>query len=267
MDCLVLPIQKGGSRNPPVTARCGSLLPSASADACSSDDAAAFEGLKIAIIPTDAAASRTPSPASTGARIFPGSHAYLLVPESVLLNLSLSRLKVADPTVAPDIAADDVAMVTPPLLRYALAHEMAHIKHEDYAVRGAAGVGSAVITAGVGKVAARLFSLQPQTGTLLSLWAILPAFFSYKWLCREQERRADAAAGHAGYAAGGVEYWARHCSFMTSNRLRHNPAAGQAEWGPWRSHPPAAERLHQLKAIADHQQQPQQPQQPQDLVQ
>lgn len=207
--------------------------------------------LKIAIVPTDVAAARTPSPASTGTRLFPGTHAYLLVPESVLLNLSLSRLKAKDPTAEPDIAPDDASMVTPPLIRYALAHEMAHIKHEDYAVRGAAGVGSAVITAGLGKAAARMFSLQPKTGTLLSLWAILPAFFCYKWLCREQERKADDGAGYAGYARGGVEYWARHCSFITSNRLRHNPAVQQTEWGPWRSHPPAVERLQQLKNISD----------------
>ena len=39
------PLEGEGRRNPPATSRCGSLLPSASADPRSSDDVIAFEGL------------------------------------------------------------------------------------------------------------------------------------------------------------------------------------------------------------------------------
>jgi hypothetical protein len=209
--------------------------------------------LKIGIIPSQIGASSAsiPSPASTGTRFFPHTHAYLLLPESVLLNMSLSRLKAIHPSTAPDIDPNTSGSPISPEDRYTIAHELAHIKHEDSAVRAGAMFGSAVITAGVGPAAARTFKLPAKTGTLLSLWTVLPAFFCYKWLCREQERNADALAGESGYAQGGVGWWARHVSFMGGNRLRHNPAAQQVvlEWGPWRSHPLAAERLHQLGEI------------------
>ena len=41
---MLRPLSKGGRSNPSRTSRCGSLLPPASADVCSSDDVIAFEG-------------------------------------------------------------------------------------------------------------------------------------------------------------------------------------------------------------------------------
>ena len=77
-----------------------------------------------------------------------------------------------------------------------------------------------------------------------------PTFFAYKWYSREQERLADAAAGMAGYAEGGVQYWAKQLALKNSRRTTGS-AAQIEQLTLWRSHPPMGTRYASLKSMAE----------------
>jgi len=78
----------------------------------------------------------------------------------------------------------------------------------------------------------------------------MPTFFAYKWYSREQERLADAAAGMAGYAEGGVQFWAKQLALKNARRTAGS-AAQIEQLNLWRSHPPMGSRYASLKSMAE----------------
>jgi hypothetical protein len=139
------------------------------------------------------------SPASAGTRLLPGSHVYVVLPDSYMSNMLLSRVR--DPTAADtlDIAPRETRSVMTPADRFAIAHEFAHIRNEDFAARFAIGALSAALSVAVAPFTAVVLGWSFRAGSVAAMWSIPPAFFGYKWSCREQERAADAAAAAAGY--------------------------------------------------------------------
>lgn len=204
------------------------------------------DNVKIAIVP----AVDVPNPASSGTRLLPGSHAYLVIPESVILNATLSRLRQEHAFDTLDIEPDDVHYVMNPATRYGIAHELAHIKHEDYCNRVMVALASASAAMAVKPLCIRVLNMSRRGGSIASMWAVAPTFFAYKWYSREQERLADAAAGMAGYAEGGVQYWAKQLALKNSRRTTGS-AAQIEQLTLWRSHPPMGTRYASLKSMAE----------------
>lgn len=204
--------------------------------------------IKIAIIPpTD-----DPSLASSGTRLLPGGSAYLVIPESIVLNTSLSRLQCDAAFDTIDVGPDDGHLIMNPATRYGIAHELAHIKHEDYSTRVLVAAASAALVLAVGPGCVSVLGLTRRSSSIVSMWAVAPGFFGYKWACREQERLADSAAGAAGYAQGGMAFWRQQIAFKNSRRppgKAEAPAPDQLTL--WRSHPPMAARYLNLKTIAE----------------
>ena len=140
-----------------------------------------------------------------------------------------------------------MSYIMTPADRYALAHELAHIKNEDHAMRVGAGAASAVFALGVGPLCGKLMAVNWRVGAMISMWSVVASFFSIKYFCRQQEYKADVAAGVGGYAKGGVIYWVKKCSLIAASS--HYAKERQSEWKWWRSHPLAHERLRCMQTV------------------
>eukprot|EP00038_Savillea_parva_P028046 m.62919 g.62919 ORF g.62919 m.62919 type:complete len:299 (-) comp8121_c1_seq1:55-951(-) len=199
-----------------------------------------LDRMKIGVVPAE-------SPASGGTRMLPGSHAFLVLPEGIICDMSLSRVRDKTAIDTLDIHPNEDGRVLSPAQRFAIAHEMAHIGHEDGVVRFLLGAGS---SAGVLALTPTLIrrGWTAKASSAAAMWAIVPLFFAFKWACREQERAADVAAARHGYLDGGLSF------FEWRLRLQNASPGGATSGsglGLWRSHPNVLERYRLLRDVED----------------
>lgn len=194
-----------------------------------------LDRIKVGIVPVVS----SESPASAGTRLVPGSHAYVVLPDSFLSNVALSRIRDQTAVDTLDMEPNDSTHILTPADRFAIAHEFAHLRNEDFAARFALAALSAALSVAMAPFASVVLGWSFRAGSVAAMWSIPPAFFGYKWSCREQERAADAAAAAAGYAQGGLAF------FDFQLRLRAGSPVGSGGGGMtlWRSHPTLLERF------------------------
>jgi hypothetical protein len=195
-----------------------------------------IENLSIAIVPSQ----QRFHAASAGSSVLPDAKQYLVLPETLLLNYTLSRRRYPDPFAdLLQIQPYDVGTVMEPNDRYTLAHEMAHLQANHHLSRQASTLG--FVTAGIslGPLAERLARVPKRVASLLSVAGLVPAFLASQALSRVQERQADTMAAEAGYCEGGILFW----------QNQPDPFTAIPTW--LRSHPPARERLVLLQQQRD----------------
>lgn len=202
--------------------------------------------------------SNAPTPAATGSQLFQGAQAYLVVPESYVLNYAVGR---PPPEVgflglekggadAVDVAPNASGWTMPPSQRYELAHELAHVQLEHFLLHQLVQASAVALVLGAAPLLYLLGRVPAKAASLVSMWLIPPAFFGLKALSRAQEDEADACAAQAGYALGGLEFWARQVRFLRGSDLSEGSRARRPpapRW--WRSHPPAEDRLAHFQRL------------------
>eukprot|EP00040_Diaphanoeca_grandis_P025197 m.139311 g.139311 ORF g.139311 m.139311 type:complete len:295 (+) comp30047_c0_seq1:245-1129(+) len=201
-----------------------------------------IDRVKLAVVPT----ANANHFAASGTRLLPNAHAYVVIPESVVLNTSLSRVRCADAFETLDIDPNTSKYIMDPATRYEVAHEICHLKHEDFFSRVTVATASAALVLITRPFFSNVLKLPARLGFTLSMWTVVPVFFGYKYLCRRQEQLADSDAGICGYASGGAEFWARQIILKSAS-----PKSSYLPPLPWRSHPPMEDRCSNLKSIAE----------------
>ena len=187
--------------------------------------------------------------ASGGTAVLPFGRLYLALPESVLLNYAMSRVaapKGTHPCEAQfDIGPERWDTVLSPPDRFALAHELAHLRREDHLRRIGAASGLVLAGLALGPLLQRAAGLPPSSAAVASVGGTLAALLGLRALSRTQELTADAAAARAGYAQGGIALWRQRLE-----RLQAAGAMSSVVSSPvrdaLRSHPTALQRLRAL---------------------
>lgn len=116
------------------------------------------------------------------------------------MNFALSRRNRAKEVV--DVPPDAIGTIATRAQRYAMAHELAHVRCEHYLQRWVL-MSSAIVFTVATVPALRLRGWSLKAATTMSMWLVVPGFFGTRYISRTQEREADLLACQAGYANGG----------------------------------------------------------------
>ena len=194
-----------------------------------------LERLSIGIVP-----HRDHCHAASAGSLLPGAEQFLLIPEALVLNMALSRVRHADPFDASlEVAPESYSHVLLPADRYILAHEMAHLKLNHHVKRQGTALALVSLAIASGPLAQRALPAVSRRGaSVLSVLALAPAFALLQAFARHQELQADQETARCGYALGGRDFWAQQ---LEAEDSRHNPAT---EPFPWlQSHPSPSVRF------------------------
>lgn len=200
--------------------------------------------LKIVTVPN----ANTLELASSGTALLPFAHLYLVLPESLVLNYALSRFRLrpdqADPQQPPyDIAPNRHDRLLSPAERYALAHEAAHLHREDALKQAALTLATIASVLALGPWLWLRCRWPRSVAIWTSMTAVTPAVLGLAAYSRHIELQADLTAGRAGYAEGGLGFWAVQLQEAAASWM-----PGRA--GAWlATHPTSAERCEAFRRI------------------
>lgn len=119
-------------------------------------------------------ATVTTSPGACGTHQLPGSHSYLVLPETFILNYVWEQKRNQTKDQLRDIYDEDIepndkSQVLVPAHRYEMAHELAHVTCEHFLLRKVTQVSAALGVIAAVPLTNRLCGWSPRQASILSM--------------------------------------------------------------------------------------------------